>query len=595
MKRKLCLLSLLLLVSCSTSISTSSMNSSQQSLSTSFNQSDNIDTSFPSSLLSSSSEEESSSSTSFTSESDTESISSVSSSASSSQTTQKVDLKDILAVAKKRQLENEVAYKVISTEIEEKLAYDEYVTKNESVLDIKEYENGLIRNEVNKIYHDDNIAYSYQGEGKVAFHNNQYIDYMKYNVNREDLVSAKEDYIKAIDITNLKEYMICDVVTQITNNEASLKDGFTLNKKDENTTYSLNCTKIEEQSKKEEYQISFVVNNNNQIISYNFEQKTYSYDWLKEDFKQTYGLTKLSYEITYGSITSETISLNDVCVSDVNLKLYNTLDSSYEALDTNNIRINTIFDVMVIDYIPSSALDTHFYISSSSNQEVVAKTSYGAYQAVGVGTSTLTIKNELGFTKIIEVNTFAPELEAIDFDVNSSNLYIGNEYKLSISVTPSDAVSEFEVTSSNNGVIEIVKKGKDYYLSCKSTGYADITVSSKENSNISKTKSYEVKETTLKQFLLDNIFKGYDYTVYSEIKIEFINSFQSKICFDSDEKLVTYTINSNVIKFSSFDCFGSTYVTNTLTLNSDLTSASLSLIDEFYYSTINTTLEVVAK
>ncbi len=598
MKRKLFLIPLLLLVGCSISTLPSEKGSSLNStsnLATSVNKDSNIQTS---SVEQNTSNTESLISSFTSSQSETSSLSSnssLNSSSSSSQETQEEDIKKVLDLARNEQLKKEVSYKITSFKVDEKLAYDEYVTKNESILSVSEYENGLIRNEVNKIYHDDTVAYSYIGEGKVSLHNDQYIDYMKYDVDRNEVVTAKVDYIKTITPTNLKEYLICDVTTQIQNNLTLLNEKFVKETNQGNTTYSLNCIKIEEQAKKEEYNISFNVNSNQQITSYNYEKKTYTYDWLNEEFKTTYGLIKTTYEINYGTITSETISVDDVCVNDVSLKLYDINDSNQTALDLNNIKINTSIDVMVTNFAPSTALDTHFYIASSSNENVIAKMSYGVYKVIGVGATTLTIKNELGFTKLVEVTTFAPSLESIDFQVSSTNLYVGNDYLISLILTPSDAVSEVEFTSSNEAVIEVIKKENKYYLSCKTLGTAEITVKSKTNPSITKTKSFEVKETTLKQFLLDNIFKGYDYNTFAEIRIEFINSFQGKICFEEDEKQFTYSINANVIKFSTFDYCGTTYTTNKITLSDDLLSASLSCVDEFYFSSIETSLEIIAK
>ena len=130
--------------------------------------------------------------------------------------------------------------------------------------------------------------------------------------------------------------------------------------------------------------------------------------------------------------------------------------------------------------------DAFTYYSWSSSNSTVATVEKGKVTAKKVGTATITAKTSNGKTATCTI-TVKPAPTAVSLDKTTLDLKVGQYYKLTTTLTPSDAYTYYSWSSSDS-TVATVEKGK---VTAKKVGTAVITV--KTSNGKTKTCTVTVK------------------------------------------------------------------------------------------------------
>ena len=148
---------------------------------------------------------------------------------------------------------------------------------------------------------------------------------------------------------------------------------------------------------------------------------------------------------------------------------------------------------LTVTFTPSDATDKSVTYKSD-NPNVVAVDAQGNIMAVGPGTATITVTTKDGgwtASVTITVKGGAP-VEGVSVSVSSSEMFVGESTKITVTVTPSNASNQgVTFKSSDTSVVTVDSEGN---VTAKGPGTATITVTTKDGGKTA-TVTMTVKES----------------------------------------------------------------------------------------------------
>lgn len=330
-------------------------------------------------------------------------------------------------------------------------------------------------------------------------------------------------------------------------------------------------------------------------LQFLFDEKGYLKEasFISEEFSYDYGIetfTSLNKkEMTMESIKGplkepETLPIHfeDYILQDIEIVL---TDSQGNPLDVNNIEAGALIYVQTKNPVPEKALDIDFEIVESSNEEVIAQ-DYLNWTALKAGKSTLTLMNQSGFTKTLEVQVVAPPLSMILITLeNEDQLYAGHDYELSIMRIPNASTDLFEVTVKDPSLVQIHKVDDlTYTIQCLAIGHTTIIVTSLSNPTIKEELEIEIKEEPqplppeeLTTALCSAPWESYSYTI--QFNADYSGSITDNYYYDNAS--FTWSIQGTEITISSFYLSYYDYTINTATISEDGLTLSVHFTNEY--------------
>ena len=339
-----------------------------------------------------------------------------------------------------------------------------------------------------------------------------------------------------------------------------------------------------------EITFSFIFDNEGYLKEATYFSEEFSYSYINDGY-ESLNQIELNFSSIKGALKEpETLPIDfeDYLLQDIEIVL---TDSQGNPLNTNQIEAGAFIYVQTKNPVPETALDIEFEIVKSSNEEVIAQ-EYSNWSALKEGTTTLTLMNQSGFTKTIDVQVIAPPLSMILVMLeNEDKLYPGNTYELSIMRIPSESTDLFEV-SVENSTLATIEKIDDltYDLVCLGIGTTSFFVEIIKNPDINKLFEIEIKEEPqplptdeLIQALCQASCENYSYTI--QFNEDYTGSITDNYYYDTAN--FTWSINETTITVSAFSLSYYDYTYNTATISEDGLTLTLNFSDDDGYSSIS--------
>lgn len=330
-------------------------------------------------------------------------------------------------------------------------------------------------------------------------------------------------------------------------------------------------------------------------LAYGFNWETNEYNDYVKNSEDT--VIVANYSETLTSEIENDLNPGDYLTTSADLYLYDSSSYYEEELDISHVKVGTSIDVKARSFAPSTSLDTKFEIVSSSNTAVVDE-KYDSWKAVGVGTTDLTIRTDLGYKQVITVTTYVPAVESISLG-RIDELSVGETATLYINTTPNDAVGTFTVTTNVEGIVSISEgyTSTSFRITALKAGIVTITVTCNENTSLTAETSIEVKnkmtDEEITAALVNKTWTCYDYNNYCKIAVVF-NSDGTGTVTEADLDPITFNwelVNGNVI-VDIFEIYEATYENIRFTINSNVTTLKASQSDTSGWYQIDWTLRV---
>jgi len=330
-------------------------------------------------------------------------------------------------------------------------------------------------------------------------------------------------------------------------------------------------------------------------LAYGFNWETNEYNDYVKNSEDT--VIVANYSETLTSEIENDLNPGDYLTTSADLYLYDSSSYYEEELDISHVKVGTSIDVKARSFAPSTSLDTKFEIVSSSNTAVVDE-KYDSWKAVGVGTTDLTIRTDLGYEQVITVTTYVPAVESISLG-RIDELSVGETATLYINTTPNDAVGTFTVTTNVEGIVSISEgyTSTSFRITALKAGIVTITVTCNENTSLTAETSIEVKnkmtDEEITAALVNKTWTCYDYNNYCKIAVVF-NSDGTGTVTEADLDPITFNwelVNGNVI-VDTFEIYEATYENIRFTINSNVTTLKASQSDTSGWYQIDWTLRV---
>lgn len=322
------------------------------------------------------------------------------------------------------------------------------------------------------------------------------------------------------------------------------------------------------------YNISFTTDKD-KLKLLNFKTEAIMKDYREGEENDAYYNNEVTeVTLTYGEDVDlpnqGLLNVDDYFVSNINdIEFY--YDANKEDLaDPNAFHKNSYYIfAFPKNYSPSTALTDRYSLipQSSTNENVFKLDSSGElFELVGSGTTDLTYsyfgKNENGIYEemtITKTITVLNEDPATGITILTSSLFrtdyespyqvkVGQTYTLNVSVSPSSANQEFEVSTSDPTILEVgINNSNQLTIKALKDGNATITVNCKNKKDIKSTISLVsytslTKDETIK-YLKGNSFK-YSGTYY-DATIKFIDEQNASITSNNSTYTFSYSINEN--------------------------------------------------
>lgn len=187
---------------------------------------------------------------------------------------------------------------------------------------------------------------------------------------------------------------------------------------------------------------------------------------------------------------------------EIQLAYYDGVEPGYTNVEVGaDFPYDYYVKALVINPTPSKAVDKDLTITASSDENVIKVTTYEdgtSAEAVGEGTTTLTVKSESGIEKTIDVTVAAPALTSIEANLYSSHHFVGDKECLYITKNPENSLDEIETISLTEDLISISQDDRGYtYLNYLAAGEGKVRVQSKVDSSVyvDVTVNIETKKT----------------------------------------------------------------------------------------------------
>lgn len=503
-------------------------------------------------------------------------------------------------------LENESEYTYIKMNYPQKYDFEDYGYMNkESVHSYRYVDHSVKTIEIQKNISSNLIdytsLYSYVGKSFIGKNGDNYINLKKFdfsNVPTGEYIASKDELnLLNIDENNqFESYLISDIYTKIYEWIYSLEDAFqtpTINN-DKSFDYNISFEKIEEQTTKTNIDLLIVFNDDYSLKYCKYIYKNYGYDWNTNNFKDnTTDYYIEEYEFKYAKINNDIndiINPNEYILSDAEITLIENNSYDQVPLKLDNIKVGTSIKPFVLNVVPKDAIDRTFKIVSSSNPDIVIE-SYGVWKCVKPGTTTLTLVNELGLEKTLEITVYTPMLESISLSVSNSNMYVNESYQLFIYNTPYDANSTYNINVADNSIAEIEIIDDKYMIKCLKEGTTSITVTSMEFPNVSNSISINVVEKSNDNSyittLISNTWSVYSYNTYSTLYLQFYENGRGNLYDDYGENAsFTWEINGNKVTVSDvyfyYNYEYTNFCDNSITISEDGSELYVHFSDGFY-------------
>ena len=195
---------------------------------------------------------------------------------------------------------------------------------------------------------------------------------------------------------------------------------------------------------------------------FEFEQYAFSVDDYGNYTDETTLIQELSDEvkITYGEKTEydfKDINPLDYFMTDYDVAVcsFDTIMSTSKVEDINAFPIGEIVRVEATNVVPEKSIDKALTIISSSNTKVISGNDFGEFEAIGEGTTTLTVLSTYGIKKEVEVMVVAPELTSINPRLTSKLHFVGQDEHLYIDFTPENTLEKYYITTENSDIVEV--------------------------------------------------------------------------------------------------------------------------------------------
>ncbi len=223
-----------------------------------------------------------------------------------------------------------------------------------------------------------------------------------------------------------------------------------------------------------------------------------------------------NFVITYGEKveSSDTlVPLNplDYFLTDYTPTLYwyDELSSERYEVEATSFPYDCYLEAVAGNTTPEKALDTDLTVIDSSNEEVIKIITYTdgdcSVKAIGVGTSTLTVRSESGITKTIDVTVVAPAIDEILLNIPSTHMYVGETDFVILIAEPSNSLQIVALRSSDNVKISKDEEG-DYFVTYLSEGPAYIEAYVEENPSMSKRFEFVIEKALTREEIIDSIY-----------------------------------------------------------------------------------------
>lgn len=322
-------------------------------------------------------------------------------------------------------------------------------------------------------------------------------------------------------------------------------------------------------------------------LAYAFNWDTNEYNDYAKNSEDT--VIVANYSETLTSEIENDLNPGDYLTTSADLYLYDSSSYYEEELDISHIKVGTYIDVKARSFDPSTSLDTKFEIVSSSNTAVVDE-QYDSWKAVGVGTTDLTIKTDLGYEQVITVATYVPTIESISLG-SIGNLSVGDTATLYIDTTPSDAVGTFTVTTDVEGIVSISEgyTSTSFKITALKAGTVVITVTCNENTNLTTTTTINIADKMtdeeIKAAVIAKTWSCYDYDNNCSVDVKFNSDGTGTIVInDVNTNSINWTYEDGVITVDKFKVSSSNYSDVKFRINSNVTSISVYATDSDYFS-----------
>lgn len=509
-------------------------------------------------------------------------------------------------------LNSESEYTYTKTNYSQKYDFEDYsYMDKESVHSYRYLENCVKTIEIEKNISSDlknyTNLYTYQGSAFVGKNEDKYINLRKFdltNVPTGEYIASKDELnLLVIDDNNsLESYLISDFYSKIGNWINSLEDQFqtpSLNN-DKSFEYNLSFEKVEEQATKTNIELDLVFNEDYSINYCKYIYKTFGYDWNTNDFKvNTNDHFIEEYEFKYSKINNETnniINPNDYILSDAEITLIENNSYDQVPLKLNNIKVGTSIKPFVLNVIPNNAIDRNFKIISSSDPEIV-KENYGVWKCEKPGTTTLTLVNELGLEKTLDITVYSPTLESISLNVSNTNMYVNESYQLYIYNIPYDSNSTYNIEVDDPSIAQIEIIDNKYMINCLKEGETLIRVTSIEFPNITNSISIKILEksndNSYMSTLISNTWSVYSYNTYTTLYLKFYEDGKGILYDDYGESAsFNWSIDDKKVTLSDiyfyYNYEYTNFCDNTITISEDGNELYARFSDGFYTMLIET-------
>ena len=507
-------------------------------------------------------------------------------------------------------LNNETSYSITKKEFPFKYSFEEYGYQKEEKLTSKRFkeEFATLNMSVTKYKSSDlenyEEMYSFSGQGYIGKYNDKYIDLKYYDTSKvpdSEYISQTNNLSSLIleESENINTYITSNISSVVTNYLSNINDEYDNYYKtnDGLLIYELTGEKVFPKDHKETYSLNITFNSNYSISKTIYTFKTFNYDWSLEAFSTSPNDHKIEeYDLNYNQelpscINQEYTNPENYIIKDAEIGLIEQNSYDGALLDLSAIKIGTYIKPVTLSTTPSKAINNEFNIVASENEEVISLY-YGSWKCIGAGSTTLTLENSNGFSKTLEVTVYLPELESISVSFSSNKFYVGKSYNINISLYPYDAVSTFNITSSDENILTVTNNNNSYSINCLSQGNASITVKSVEYPSIEKTIEVNVEEAKnsgeLVEFITKNNWKCYSYDNYAYYYLSFSEDVTGRLYDDYfyvDESF-TWTIEENKITVSEVSFYynysTTVFIDNTITIDRDNEKLHLLFSDGFY-------------
>lgn len=194
---------------------------------------------------------------------------------------------------------------------------------------------------------------------------------------------------------------------------------------------------------------------------FEYDEYSYGYDSDGNYTDETFLVSSITdnVSLTYGDKTNYDFSDLDpldyfMTDFEVTVCVFDTILGESTPVDKNAFPFGEHVSVSASNVKPETSIDKEIEIISSSNESVISE-SYGQFEAIGEGTTTLTVQSTYGITKEVEVTVIAPELTELKPRFTSELHFVGQDETLYIDYQDENTLDKFYVKNLSEDTVEV--------------------------------------------------------------------------------------------------------------------------------------------